>query len=207
MGFRPAYLYCFATDFQTNDGDLIVRKFAVLVFLLLPVLPAFAQGTNTYVLNKAHSKIAFSIGHFYVDKTVGQFNSFDGKLTLSPGQGAVTIHIAPASIQTDSAARDEHLRTSDFFDVAKFPAASFDSSSSVITTGGMSGKLTGSFTLHGVTRPITLDVTLMSPDLNAAALNFSASGTLKRSDFGMTSYSGIIGDVVTLTIAAEFDRN
>ncbi len=173
--------------------------------MLLSALPAAAQ-SGTYTLDKAHSSIRFSIGHFYVSTTDGQFNTFDGKLTLSPGQGAVTIHIAPASIQTDSPARDEHLRTADFFDVAKFPVAGFDSSST-IPAGGKSGKLTGNFTLHGVTKPITLDVALKSPDMNAATLDFSATGKVKRSDFGMTSYPGVIGDDVTLTINAAFDRN
>jgi polyisoprenoid-binding protein YceI len=180
-----------------------------MTFVLLSVPPAFAQTANTYILDKAHSSIRFSISHFYVSTTEGQFNDFDGKLTVSPQapeRGAVTIHIAPGSIQTDSAARDEHLRTADFFDVAKFPAASFDSSS-LVATGGKSAKLTGNFTLHGVTRPITLDVTLRTQDINAAVLDFAATGTVKRSAFGITGYPGIIGDDVKLTIDAQFDRN
>jgi hypothetical protein len=192
----------------STHGDLIVRKFAVLVFMLLSALPAAAQ-SGTYTLDKAHSAIRFSISHFYVSTTEGQFNDFDGKLTVppdAPERGAVTIHIAPGSIQTDSAARDEHLRTADFFDVAKFPAASFDSSG-LAAINGKSAKLTGNFTLHGVTRPITLAVTLKTADRNAAVLEFSATGKVKRSDFGITSYPGIIGDDVALTINAAFDRN
>jgi polyisoprenoid-binding protein YceI len=184
----------------------IASRLAVLVLM---TLPAAAQPANTYTLDKAHSSIRFSIGHFYVSTTEGQFNEFGGKLSFppqAPERGTVSIHIAPGSIQTDSPARDEHLRTADFFDVAKFPAASFDSSS-LTATGGRSGKLTGNFTLHGVTRPVTLDVTLRSQDRDAAVLDFTASGTVKRSDFGITGYPGIIGDDVKLTVAAEFDRN
>jgi polyisoprenoid-binding protein YceI len=184
-------------------------KSAVLAAMMLFALPAAAQTANHYVLNKDHSRIEFSISHFYVSSTKGQFNSFDGKLDVAPGapeQDAVTIHISPASIQTDSSARDEHLRTADFFDVAKFPSASFVSTGAV-PTSGKTGKLTGSFTLHGVTRPVTLAVTLQSPDVNAASLQVIATGRLKRSDFGITSYSGIIGDDVTLNISAQFDRN
>lgn len=179
-----------------------------MLLLLLPALPAAAQTANSYVLDKAHSSIRFSIGHFYVSTTEGQFNEFDGKLTFppqAPERGSVTIHIAPGSIQTDSAARDEHLRTADFFDVAKFPAASFDSSA-LVATGGKSARLTGNFTLHGVTRPVTLDITLRTQDMNAAVLDFSATGTVKRSAFGITGYPGVIGDDVKLTIAAQFDR-
>jgi polyisoprenoid-binding protein YceI len=182
-----------------------LSKRALAMLFVLLSLPAAAQ-TGTYTLDKAHSSIRFSIGHFVVSTTEGQFNSFDGKLTLSPGQGAVAIHIAPGSIQTDSPARDDHLRTADFFDVAKFPSASFDSSSA-IPVAGKSGKLTGSFTLHGVTKPVTLDVRLMSPDMNGATLDFTATTTVKRSDFAITSYPGVIGDDVKLTITAQFDRN
>jgi polyisoprenoid-binding protein YceI len=66
--------------------------------------------------------------------------------------------------------------------------------------------VTGMLSLHGVSRPVTLHVTLQTPDLNAARLDFSADGALKRSDYGMNSYPGIIGDEVTLHIEAEFDR-
>ena len=66
--------------------------------------------------------------------------------------------------------------------------------------------MAGMLTLHGVTRPITLNVTLRTPDLNADRLDFSAAGTLKRSDYGMNNYLSVIGDEVTLDIEAEFDR-
>jgi polyisoprenoid-binding protein YceI len=182
---------------------------AILAGLMLFALPAAAQTANHYVLNKDHSRIEFSISHFYVSSTKGQFNTFDGKLDVVPGapeQDAVTIHISPASIQTDSPARDEHLRTADFFDIAKFPSASFVSTGAV-PTSGKTGKLTGAFTLHGVTRPVTLAVTLQSPDANASSLQVTATGKLKRSDFGITSYPGVIGDDVALTITAQFDKN
>jgi polyisoprenoid-binding protein YceI len=78
---------------------------------------------------------------------------------------------------------------------------------SSLPVSGNAGTLTGSLSLHGVTRPITLHVTLQTPDVNADRLNFSADGTLKRSDYGMNNYPGIIGDEVTLHIEAEFDRN
>lgn len=189
---------------------MMLMRFPLFVALLACLtLPVAAQTSASYTLDKAHSAIRFSISHFYVSTTEGKFNDFDGKLTFmpeKPEQGAVTIHIAPASIQTDSAARDEHLRTADFFDVAKFPSASFISTNAV-ASAAKSGKLTGNFTLHGVTRPLTLNVTLATADINAATLDFTATGTLKRSDFGITSYPGIIGDDVKLTIEAQFDRN
>jgi polyisoprenoid-binding protein YceI len=183
------------------------RGLMALTLIGLLVLPTFAQA-NAYVLNKDRSKILFSIGHFYVSSTDGQFTAFDGKLNFeaeAPEHGTATIHISPASISTGIAARDDHLRTADFFDTARFPLATFESTSLDRVTG-TTGKMTGTLSLHGVTKPVTLNVMLLTPDLNADRLNFSASTTLKRSDYGMNNYLGVIGDEVTLTIQAEFDR-
>jgi polyisoprenoid-binding protein YceI len=178
--------------------------------LLLAAAAARAQTApevGRYALDAAKSSIVFSIGHFYVSSTEGRFTSFDGRLVFAretPERGNVTIHVSPGSIDTGIAARDDHLRSADFFDVAKYPLVRFESTGLVRT--GNTGTLTGMLTLHGVTRPVTFAATLQTPDLNGNRLAFSATGTLKRSDFGMTDYMGVIGDEVTLKIEAEFDR-
>jgi polyisoprenoid-binding protein YceI len=185
------------------------RSLFAMALTVLAASPCLAQtNTSRYVLNKDHSRIAFSIGHFVVSSTEGKFTSFDGKLEFppqTPEHGTVTIHVSTGSIDTGIAARDDHLRTPDFFDAVKFPLATFESTG--LTRGSDTvGTVTGQFSLHGVTRPLSLRVTLRTPDLNAARLDFSASTTLKRSDFGMTQYQGVIGDDVRLTIEAEFDK-
>ena len=163
---------------------------------------------NAYSLNRDSSKFRFSIGHFVVSSTQGRFLSFDGTLRFdpqSPDRGTVVIHVAPGSISTDNEARDEHLRSADFFDAQKFPSAMFESTGLVRNPDG-TGKVTGTLSLHGASRPITLDVTYRTLDPNADVQRFSATGKLKRSEFGMTNYPGVIGDEVTLNIEAEFDR-
>jgi len=184
-----------------------------LSLFAMTTVPALAQtaatGGGNYVLNAAHSKMQFSISHFIVSSTEGRFSNFDGRLTFqpqAPERGVVTVHVAPGSVDTGIAARDEHLRTADFFDVARFPLATFQSMS-LATTDGRTGTLTGMLTLHGVTKPITLNATLQSPALTGDQLVFSLKGTLKRSDFGMNSYMSVIGDIVTLDIEAEFDKS
>ena len=178
--------------------------------LAVLAVPALAQTPTpgSYALDAAQSKFHFSIGHFVVSSTEGQFTKFDGKLVFAsqaPERGTVTVHVSPGSIDTGIVARDEHLRTADFFDVAKFPLVTFESTS-LATSGGKTGTLTGMLTLHGVTKPVTLNATLQSPDLTGDRLDFSVKGTLKRSDFGMNGYMGMIGDDVTLDIQAEFAR-
>jgi polyisoprenoid-binding protein YceI len=190
---------------------LFLRGFAAGLALFCSIAGARAQenpGDAHYALNTAQSSIEFSIGHFFVSSTDGRFTSFDGSLSVPPGapeRGSVNIHVSPASIDTGIAARDEHLRTADFFDVARYPSASFISSGLTLASGN-SAKLTGLLTLHGVTRPVSLDATLQSPDRKDARLAFAAQGTLKRSAFGMNDYQGVIGDDVTLKIKAVFDR-
>src|SRR6185437_10252055 len=101
--------------------------------LLGAAAPVRAQSSDDvhYTLNRAASRIGFSIGHFVVSSTEGRFTGFDGTLNVprdAPERGKVVIHVTPASIDTGIAARDEHLRTADFFDVEKFPVAGFESS-------------------------------------------------------------------------------
>lgn len=191
-----------------------LARLLLLGMLALPVLAQSARaqeskgGGREYVLDGSHTKINFSIGHFFVSATQGQFTSFDGNLNFdpqAPEQGTVIIHVSPGSISTDNAARDAHLRTSDFFDVDKFPQVTFQSRN-LVKNSGNTGTLSGTLSLHGVTRPIKLNVTLHTPDLDANRLDFSVTGTLKRSDYGMTNYLGVIGDEVTFDIQAEFDR-
>jgi polyisoprenoid-binding protein YceI len=181
-----------------------------LVSALSPVRaqPEQAGKLRAYVLNSAHSRFAFSIGHFFVSSTEGEFAGFDGRLNFDPAtpeQGAIVIHVTPASISTGIAARDEHLRTADFFDVAKFPVITFQSRT-LVRNSSTTGTLTGLLTLHGVSRPVSVQVALHTPDLSADRLDFSVTGRLKRSDFGMSSFQGVIGDEVSLDIQAEFDR-
>ena len=104
---------------------------------------------------------------------------------------------------------DAHLKSPDFFDAAKFPTASFKSTK-IEVTGPSSGKITGDLTLHGVTKPVTLNASFngggINPMSKAYVLGFNATGTVKRSEFGISTYVPAVGDEVTLTISAEFDR-
>ena len=104
---------------------------------------------------------------------------------------------------------DEKLKSDAFFDTAKFPTATFKSTT-IEMTGADTGKLAGDLTLHGVTKPVTLDVAFNGagtpPMTKLYIVGFDAVGKLKRSDFGITNYIPLVGDEVELVISAEFDR-
>jgi polyisoprenoid-binding protein YceI len=170
--------------------------------------PATSDIGTRYILNKQHTKIGFSIGHMVVSSTDGIFTAFDGKLLFnpqSPEKSGVSVAVSTASIDTDEKARDEHLRTADFFDVEKYPTATFQSTGIKLKSDN-AGEVTGILTIHGIQKPVTFDVSLHRQGGNADTLEFNATATLLRSDFGMTGYRAMVGNEVTLNITAEFDK-
>ncbi len=170
------------------------------------------QGGN-FSIDKNHAKIIFSTTHFGFSTYYGLFTDFDAKLTFdpkAPTASKLEVAIDLNGIDTTNPKLDTHLKSPDFFDVAKFPHASFKSTS-IAVTGPTTGTITGDLTLHGVTKPVTLTASFagggINPMTKAYVLGFSATGTLKRSDFGVSAYVPAVGDTVTLTISGEFDRH
>jgi polyisoprenoid-binding protein YceI len=199
-------------------------KFRTIVLLLAMAVasPAFGQtaGPSTdlskieggvFNVDKKHAKIIFSYGHFGYSTSYGLFTDFDAKLTFdpkAPTSSTLTATINLDGIETMVAQLNAHLKTPDFFDTAKFASASFKSTK-VTMTGPTTGAVTGDLTLHGVTKPITLEVTFNGGGVTMAkvyVLGFSATGHLKRSDFGIGAFVPMVSDDVVLTISSEFDR-
>ena len=201
-----------------------MKRSAALLIALLATAPVSAQtpgGATTdltqiqggsFALDKSHAKIIFSTTHFGVSTYYGLFTDFDAKLAFdakTPAKSALDVSIGLDGIDTTNPKLDAHLKSPDFFDAAKFPTASFKSTK-IEVTGPSSGKITGDLTLHGVTKPVTLNASFngggINPMSKAYVLGFNATGTVKRSEFGISTYVPAVGDEVTLTISAEFDR-
>jgi polyisoprenoid-binding protein YceI len=168
----------------------------------------------TWNIDLAHSAIHFSVRHMVVSKTRGRFAKWGGQLQFDskePGKGSVNVEIEPASVDTGDAQRDGHLRSADFFDVEKFPKASFKSTK--VTEKG-EGKLTiqGDLTLHGVTKPITLEASYEGTGKDpwgGERAGFSATTTITRADFGVSFNKALdaggvlVGDKVELNLEVE----
>jgi polyisoprenoid-binding protein YceI len=138
-------------------------KFFLTSVFCLVVIASAVRG-ETYKFDPAHSKIAFQLRHL-LGTARGEFHKFSGAIDIDrehPERSTVTTIIQVASIDTKIAKRDQHLRSPDFFDAAKFQEITFRSRA-VKQTGADSGDITGDLTMHGVTRPITLHVKLASP--------------------------------------------
>ena len=173
-------------------------------------LPAPAVRSGNYALDKSHAKIIWGISHFGFSTYYGEFTDFDARLTLDaarPANSRLSVTIDTGSVSTNDAKLDAHLKNADFFDVERYPTATY-TSTAVHRTGATTAHVVGNLTLHGVTRPVDLNVTFNGAGENIAkayVAGFSAEGRIKRSDFGMTTYLPGLGDEVTLKISGEFN--
>jgi len=183
----------------------------VLGFVLLAAFSSGALANETYKFDQSRSTIGFTV-HQFLGTSHGKFAKFDGKIDIDrehPEKSSVVAKIDVRSIDTGIVKRDNHLRSAEFFNVAKFPEITFKSGR-VRQTGQQSGYIFGDLTMHGVTKPVTLHVKLVSPIPNNTKETRWAVTTepLKRRDFNLMfsqsaeSISGI-GQTVAVNIEIE----
>jgi polyisoprenoid-binding protein YceI len=163
-----------------------------------------------YKLDQSHAKIVWSVSHFGFSTYYGEFTDFDARLKLDPTRpesSRLVATIATSSVATHDDALDTHLKSADFFDVANHREARFESTRVRLTSPG-TAEVTGNFTMLGQSRPLTLDVTFNRAGDNMAGVytaGFSATGTIKRSDYGMSYGLPAVGDEIALRISGEFN--
>ncbi|MCK5810585.1 MAG: YceI family protein, partial [Cocleimonas sp.] len=141
----------------------ILQKIGLSASLAGVLLASSAVMADNYVIDKKgmHAAIQFKISHLGYSWLLGRFNDFDGKFSYDekkPGESKVEVTINTKSVDSNHAERDKHLRGSDFLEVSKFPQAKFVSTGYKEGANGQA-KMTGKFTLHGVTKDIVIDVT------------------------------------------------
>ncbi|RZU43490.1 YceI family protein [Edaphobacter modestus] len=168
---------------------------------------------STWSIDPAHSSINFEIRHLGVSNVHGSINSVKGTVVYDEkdiAKSSVQSTADTATVSTNNEKRDTHLKSPDFFDVAKYPQITFKSTSLSNATGKLT--LTGDLTLTGVTKTVTLDVDGPAPpqtdNKGKTRSGFSASGKLKRSDFNFGPKFGgaTIGDDVKFSIDVEIDK-
>ena len=175
-------------------------------------LPALAE---TWAADTAHSTVGFAVRHMMVSNVKGAFDKFTASVVGTPADPAaakISATIEVASVNTREPKRDDHLRSADFFDAAKFPQMTF-TSTKVEKTSATTAKLTGDLTLRGVTKPVVLDVEYTQPVKNPwgkTVIGASATGKINRKDFGVNwskNLDGgglVVGDEVTIQLDLEF---
>jgi len=199
--------------------SLVLAAMLVFAPLAAPALaaPAFDIPSGNYVNDPAHTSVTFKISHFGLSNYTARMASADAAVTLdagNPEKSSVKVSIDANSVRTDfpfPATEDFDKKIgsdANFLNGAAFPQISFVSKSIKIT-GPKTALITGDLTLRGITKPVTLDAdlngTLVShPFRKVPMFGISATGKIRRGDFGMTAYSAFLGDEVSIIIEAEF---
>jgi polyisoprenoid-binding protein YceI len=202
------YLIPAAALIAIAGGTVVVAQGAAL-----PGTKDVAKVTGgTYAVEPSHTQIVFAYDHMGFTNNMGVIAQPTGTLTLdkaNPAASKVSIDVPIANLTTGIPALNEHLAKAEFFDVAKFPKATFVSTS-VKTDGPTGATITGNLTIKGITKPVTLDAEFYGAGANPMNkkenVGFIATGTIKRSDFGMGMAVPVVGDAVELKIIAAFQK-
>ena len=177
-----------------------------------------AKAEEVYGFDPGHTEIIFTYSHFGQSTAYGQLNAYDGVITLDaddPAASSIDVTIDAASLDSGFEALDTHLRSADFFDVETYPQIRFVSTE-VRPTGDDSAEVTGNLTIKDVTKPVTLTVRLnykgrhaladFVPEYDVEVAGFSASASVKRSEFGLGMFAPGVSDEVGLIIETELFR-
>lgn len=173
--------------------------------------PAKAEA-GPYTLEPEHTRVRFDVSHFGFTKYDGEFRKVSGTLSLDPGKpdaSKVDIAIRTDSVAVPNAKLKAELDGAQWLDAAKYPEITFKSTK-VTATGADTADVLGDFTMHGVTKPLVLKVKFNGAGNNPVnkhyTSGFEATGTLKRTEFGVKTYAPMIGDDVAIDIDAAFEK-
>lgn len=171
-----------------------------------------AVQVGSYAIDSSHTLVQFSVNHFGISDYFGTFPGATGSLTIDPKNIATAkldVTVPVASVSTTNATLDKELVSADWFDAARYPSIRFVSTK-VTRTGGNGATVTGNLTMHGVTKPVTLNATFNAAAVNplnkAYTLGFKATGVIKRTEFGVSKYAPLVSDETTLTITSAFEK-
>jgi len=189
-----------------------MKKLLSVAAIVILSTTAFAQ--TKWNVDNAHSSVKFSVTHLVISEVEGNFKDFDATVTSTAADfnGAdVSFTAKVASIDTDNGMRDGHLKSAEIFDAEKFPDIAFKGK---LVKEGNAYKLKGDFTMKGVTKPVTFDVTYggQVDTGRGTKAGFKLNGHVNRQDYGVT-YGGkapggevVIGDTVTINCKIELDK-
>jgi polyisoprenoid-binding protein YceI len=204
-------------DGNHNQGEIVAMRITriVVTSAISALIATTALALDTYKADPAHSSVNFTVDHMVVNTVHGRFRQFEGTITVDPDNGnalkAASGTIQAKSIDTDIERRDDHLRSPDFFDAEKFPTITFESTE--VKKDGSGLVLVGKFTMHGVTKDISLPCTLKGPiksPMGGTLFGLEVNAKINRKDYGLTWNKALeagglmVGEDVTIQINAEF---
>ena len=185
-----------------------MKRLLAAAALALATTVAFAAPL-TYKIDANHTDVIASWSHFGFSNPIAHFGKVDGFITYDPakvGDSKVEVTIPLSGLNSHVSSFDDHLRSDDFFDAANHPNITFKSTS-VKSAGKDKLAVTGDLTIKGITKSVTLDVTInklgVQPMAKREAAGFEATTTIKRSDFGVGKYAPNVSDEVKISITTE----
>jgi polyisoprenoid-binding protein YceI len=184
----------------------------LIIIAALATLPLTAVTAADYTIDPAHTYVSFAINHLGFSTMRGKFDKQSGSLQFDPAskKASVMIEIDAASIDTGHAKRDAHLQSPDFLNAVENPTITFKSTSAT-WSGDKPATVTGDLTILGVSKPVTLTITSMhcgpNPFSKKETCGFDATGSIKRTDFGVNYGAPAIGEALDLQIEFEAVKN
>ena len=184
-----------------------MKSFKLTLLAILSSLGLTAHGADTYKVDPVHSSVVFSIKHMGVTDFYGDFKQISGSLTFDaadPTKSSVELTVPIESLDTRNEKRDQHLKSPDFFNAGQFPAITFKSTK--IEANGSIYKVSGNLTIHGVTKPVTVEFKKGAEAKGQKGETRSGGETrftIKRSDYEMKFMPGALGDDVNIVVSLE----
>jgi polyisoprenoid-binding protein YceI len=188
-----------------------MKKYFLLAAMAIVSLLGNAQ-TKTWTNDPAHSRLGFVVKHLTISEIDGRFSDFSAQVTTSKSDytdAKIVLTAKVASINTDVDARDNHLRSADFFNAEKYPTLTFKSTS-VKKISAKKGLIFGNLTFHGITKPVILNADfyglITNPMNKKATAGFKVTGTIKRTDYalGPKFSDAFVGENVKIVANIEF---
>ena len=188
------------------------QKIQVLFMFVALLTTSVVFAADTYTIDPAHTSFGFTVKHMMISNVPGEFDKFEGQIVYSPADIAssqVNVNIDVNSINTRIDKRDAHLRSPDFFDAAKYPNITF------VSTKFTSSAITGNLTMKGVTKEVTIPVTISGPVktmMGGQAIGITGSVTINRQDYGINWNKALdqggwaVSNDVIITISIEADQ-
>jgi polyisoprenoid-binding protein YceI len=182
-----------------------MKPLKIILAITLGSLGMAVHAADTFKIDPVHSSVVFSVMYLGVSNFYGRFNDVSGTVVLDkadPSKSSVELTIPVESVDTHNEKRDQVLRSPDFFNAKQFPVMAFKSKQ--VESSGDTYKVTGDFTLHGVTKPLTLEIKKggegkgMEGEIRGGG---ETHFTIKRSDYGMNFMQGQLGDEINIVVS------
>jgi len=202
---------CGGSETPTDSNEKTTRT-EVTEPVEVPKVDLSAAPSGAYTIDKGHGYITFTYLHQGYSKPYVRWRDWDSTLNWNlenPSLSTVSVAINASSIDSGVDKFDDHLKSADFFEVETYPTINF-ASTSMTTTGPNTGTMTGDLTIKNTTKPVTLEVTFnKAGEMRGGGnkIGFSATGSVKRSDFGVDLYVPYVGDDVDLVIEVEYEKS